>query len=297
MKNDKGYLLYANFSRKIDYGKLAVCCALSIKTNLVHNNVTVVVDKQVKKSLEKQYTKEILAKIFDTIIVSENEFQSSLRTHYDNPWNTFKTPFNNKHRILAYNHSPYKETILMDVDYLVMNDDLDNVWGCNDDLLMNKKAVDLQGNIFGDISDQKLSQDGIPMYWATLVYFKKCPYSEAFFDLINYIKDEYDYFRFLYEFECDFYRNDFSFSIASHIMNGYSVNQRSFPIDTIITSYQEDTIVELIDSKEIIFMSWNLKERWKHILVNTKGMNIHVMNKLELIRISNDFIKSSLEKL
>jgi hypothetical protein len=135
------------------------------------------------------------------------------------------------------------------------------------------------------------------MYWATLVYFKKSPYTETFFDLINYIKEEYNYFRFLYEFECDYYRNDFAFSIASHIMNGYSHNQRSFPIDKIITSYQEDVIAKFIDSKEIIFMSWNLKERWKHILVNTKGMNIHVMNKHELLRISSDFIKSSLEKL
>ena len=298
MQNEKGFLLYANYSDKINYATLAVCCALSIKSSLVNNNVTVVLDKKSKNQLQKSHSKEIITKAFDNIIVTTKQFQTIKRRHFNTPWENFTTPFNNKHRILAYNHSPYKETILLDTDVIVMNDELDNIWGCNENILMNRKAIDLQGKQFGSIEDQRLSVNGIPMYWATQVYFKKGKFSKTFFDLVNYIKEEYNYCRFLYEFPDGYYRNDYVFSIAAHVMNGYiNGNQRSFPIDTILTSYQEDNIAHVKDSKEIIFLSTNMDEKWKTVLVNIKDMNVHVMNKMELTRISQEFIKSCMEKL
>ena len=81
-------------------------------------------------------------------------------------------------------------------------------------------------------------------------------------------------------------------------LNGY-INKgiKSLPQDFIITSYQKDTIAELLDSREIIFMSYNVDEPWKSTLVNIKDMNIHVMNKRELLRVSDKFIESCMEKL
>jgi len=298
MQNEKGFLLYANYSDNINYATLAVCCALSIKSSLVNNNVTVVLDKKTKSQLQKSHSKEIITKAFDNVIVTTKKFQSLKRRHFNTPWETFASTFNNKPRILAYNHSPYKETILLDTDVIVMNNDFDSIWGCDSDFLMNRKAIDLQGKPFGSIEDQKLSINGIPMYWATQVYFKKGKFSKTFFDLVNYIKDEYNYFRFLYEFPDGYYRNDYVFSIAAHVMNGYiNGNQRSFPIDTILTSYQEDNIAYIKDSKELIFLSTNMDEKWKTVLVNVKDMNVHIMNKRELLRISDEFIRSCMEKL
>jgi len=136
------------------------------------------------------------------------------------------------------------------------------------------------------------------MYWATIVYFKKSPFSKTFFDLVDYIRDEYNFFQFLYGFKEGFYRNDFSFSIAAHIMNGYITKGiKSFPESSILTSYQKDTIAEIKDSREIIFASSNVENPWKTTLVNIKDMNVHIMNKRELLRISEQFIKSCMEKL
>jgi len=297
-KTKRGFLLHAFGNKDLDYGKLAVCCALSIKTNLQNNSVTVIMDEGTKTWLNTSFPKDILKTAFDKIIISKEKFQSGKRRHFDSPWINFKAEFNNQPRVLSYNYSPYDETILLDTDYIVMNDNFDYVWGSSEDLLINKKAVDLKGDIFGDISDQRLSNHGIPLYWATVVYFKKSPFAESFFNTVNYIREEYNFFQFLYGFKEGFYRNDFSFSIAAHILNGYvDKGIKSLPEHVILTSYQKDAIADLIDSGEIIFMSHNVDEPWKSTLVNVKDMNVHVMNKRELLRVSDDFIDSCLEKL
>lgn len=296
-KNKKGFLLHAFGNKDLDYGKLAVCCALSIKTNLKNNFITVIMDEWTKKWIDDSISKDITKTAFDKIIISEEKFLAGKRRHFDSPWVNFKAEFNNQPRVLSYLYSPYDETILLDTDYIVMNNNLDSVWGCEDDILMNKDAIDLKSNIIG-FDDQRLSNHGIPMYWATMVYFKKSPFVKAFFDLIEYIREEYNFFQFLYGFKEGFYRNDFSFSIAAHIMNGYiSEGIKPFPESSIMTSYQKDTIAEILDSKEIIFLSHNIDEVWKNTLVNIKDMNVHIMNKRELLRVSDVFIKSCLEKL
>ena len=255
-------------------------------------------DEGTKKWLSTSLPKDIIEKAFDKIIISKKKFPKGKRRHFDSPWFNFKAEFNNQPRVLSYKYSPYDETILLDIDYIVMNDNFDYVWGSSEDLLINKKAVDLKGDLFGDISDQRLSPHGIPLYWATVVYFKKTPFAESFFDMVNYIKDEYNFFQFLYGFKLGFYRNDFSFSIAAHILNGYmDKGIKSLPEKSIITSYQKDVIAAILDSNEIIFMSHNVEEPWSSTLVNIKGMNVHVMNKRELLRISDDFINSCMEKL
>ncbi len=297
-KNKRGFLLHAFGNKDLDYGKLAVCCALSIKTNLNNNSVTVVMDEGTKKWVNTSIPKDIMKTAFDEIITPEEKFPSGKRRHFDSPWINFKAKFNNQNRVLSYKYSPYDETILLDTDYIVMNNDFDSIWGNKEDFLINKKAVDLQSNEFGATEDKRLSNHGIPLYWATVVYFKKSPFTEIFFGLVDYIREEYNFFQFLYGFKEGFYRNDFSFSIAAHILNGYSDKGiKSFPGDFILTSYQKDGIAELLNSREIIFISHNVDEPWKSTLVNIKDMNIHVMNKRELLRVSEKFIASCMEKL
>ena len=297
-KNKRGFLLHAFGNADMDYGRMSVCCALSIKTNLKHNSVTVVMDKWTKEWVEQTIPSEVLSKCFDRIIISEEKFKSGKRRHYDTPWVNFKAQFNNQSRTLTYDYSPYDETILLDIDYLVMNDSFDSVWGNNEDILINKNVIDLKGNTFGDITDQRLSSHGVPMYWATVVYFKKSPFAKAFFDLIEYVKDEYNFFQFLYGFKPGFYRNDFAFSVAVHVMNGY-INKgiKPFPDDTLVMSYQKDSIAKIFDSDDILFLSHNVDEPWKNTLVRHKGVNIHIMNKRELLRMSEQYIEACMEKL
>ena len=301
MKNKRGYLLLAFGSKKLsnlNYGKLAVCCALSIKANLKYNHTTVVMDEDSKRWVTSTVSKDVLKTAFDNIIISKEKFPSKKRTHFDSPWVTFKSEFNNQNRVLSYRYSPYDETILIDSDYILMNNDFDNIWGCSDHILINHKTTDLQNKQFGSLEDQRISNHGIPLYWATAVYFKKSLYTETFFNLVEYIRKEYDFFQFLYGFKPGFYRNDFAFAIAVHIFNGFiSHGIKSLPYDTIISSYQKDGIAEILSANEIIFISHNPDEPWKTTLVNIKDLNVHIMNKKELLRVSNKFIKFCMRKI
>lgn len=301
MKNKRGYLLLA-FGGKglsnLNYGKLAVCCALSIKTNLKHNHITIIMDESTKKWVTSSVSKDVLNIAFDNIIISKEKFPSKKRLHFDSPWTTFKSEFNNQNRVLSYQYSPYDETILIDSDYILMNNDFDDIWGCNENILINHKATDLQNKQFGSREDQRISNHGIPLYWATAVYFKKSPLAEAFFNLIEYIREEYDFFQFLYGFKPGLYRNDFAFSIAVHIFNGFITNGiKSLPHDSIISSYQKDGIAKILSTNEMILLSHSPDEPWKTTLVNIKDLNVHIMNKKELLRVSNKFIKLCMEKI
>ncbi|MCK5611913.1 hypothetical protein KAR91_59130 [Candidatus Pacearchaeota archaeon] len=297
-QNERGYLLHAFGNKDLDYGKLAICCALSIKSNLKINHTTVVMDEWTKKWLETSISKDILSTAFDTIIIPEGKFQTGKRRHFDSPWVSFKSDFNNQSRVFSYRYSPYDETILIDSDFIIMNDSFDSIWDLNEDLMINNKAVDLQNDQFGSVEDKRLSNHGIPLYWATVVYFRKSEMSEIFFNLVDYIREEYNFFQFLYGFSEGFYRNDYSFSIAAHILNGYiSSGIRSLPEDFLIMSYPKDTIAKLIDSNEIIFCSTNKVEEWKTTLVNIKELNLHIMNKREILRVSDKFIESCMEKI
>ena len=297
-KNKRGFLLHAFGNKELDYGKLAVCCALSIKTNLKNNYVTVVMDEETKKRLSSSLPKNIYKTAFDKIIISKEKFPSGKRLYFDSPAINFKANFNNQNRVLSYIYSPYDETILLDIDYIIMNNSLDDVWGNSEDILMNSNVIDLKSEQFGNIEEQRISNHGIPLYWATLVYFKKSEFSETFFELLEYIRYEYIFFQFLYGFKQGFYRNDFSYSIAAHIMSGFIPNGiKSFPERELLTSYQQDAIAEILDSREIIFYSHNVDKPWENTLVNIKDMNVHIMNKRELLRVSDKFIKSCMEKL
>jgi len=179
-----------------------------------------------------------------------------------------------------------------------MNNSFDKIWNTQEELLINHKVVDLQNKPLNSITDRRLSKYGIPLYWATVVYFKKTFFTQTFFELINYIREEYNFFQFLYGFPKGFYRNDFSFSIASHILDGYKIGGISSLLeDKLIISLQRDGIAEVLDSKEIIFLSHNQDREWENTLVNMKDLNVHVMNKRELLRVSDKFIKSCMEKL
>ena len=75
-KKNKGFLLHAFGHKDLDYGKLAVCCALSIKSNLKNNNVSVVMDDGTKKWLQSSISDKILKTAFDKVIIAKEKFRS-----------------------------------------------------------------------------------------------------------------------------------------------------------------------------------------------------------------------------
>ncbi len=275
-------MLYAFINPDVDYTKLAYSTAISIKYHLKNNNVTLITDRDSINWIKTIIKEDDINSVFDNIIIQERLTDNNKRVLYDSPWTKINTDFKNGNRYSAYDLSPYDETIVLDVDYLIMSNNLDNVWNNNEDFLINKSAVNLRNQKFGE-NEQNLSNSGIPMYWATIIYFKKTKRAKVLFDLVQYIKENYMFYKHIYKFPNTRFRNDYAFSIAVHILDGFEVKDHSFPIDTIITMDMKDDIVE-INKNDILFLSYDVKEPWINILVRLKSTDVHIMNKLAMNR-------------
>ena len=244
----KGILLYAFDNSQTEYGKIADLCAILVK-RFMNKPSTVVIDKNttVDRSL------------FDTIIEIETT------DWIDNPWR-------NAQRHGYYTHSPYDQTIVMDTDYLVFNDRLNCLFDYVDDIVLSNNAITPDGYPVNP-DEQRLTDTGIDMTWATLFYFRKGRVSEAFFKLTDYVRVHYSYFAELFGVDPKRFRNDFVFSIARHIWTQHESLMVSENPFVLYTAYRNVTIHEA-DPRGLI-----LTNPRDNGLVDMRGLNVHMLNK------------------
>ena len=116
----------------------------------------------------------------------------------------------------------YEETIVMDTDYIVENSTLIKAFQTKEDFLINYDAqhIDFESKMTSEM--KYISDTGIKMCWATVFYFKKVGRVKNLFTLIDHIKQHWSFYRFRYQLKELTYRNDFAFSIAIHMMNGFT---------------------------------------------------------------------------
>jgi hypothetical protein len=283
----KGFLIYAHNNEEIDYGKLALCCALMIKRNLKVNNTCLVTDQGTLDYLKASQPPELVKKAFDYIRVVnyQSATAASKQKKFLDTKSTVKSlSWHNGSRATAYELSPFDETIVLDSDVLVQDSSFDLVWGNDEDLMINKTARTLE-HLSPRQTEVRLDWMGIPMYWATIVYFQKTERAKMLFDLVNHIKEEYTYYQFVYDFPGKLYRNDYAFSIAIHMMNGFLENNevKSLPCPVIFSSFDTDELIA-VKENQLTFLVQDSKEDWRFIVNNVKGITVHAMNKYALLR-------------
>ena len=212
----KGVVIFAFNNELIDYEKIANLNAAMIKYNMdvpVH-------------------------------IITDTGQPAPGKRHYKD-YNQILS-FNNSLRWDAFNLSPFDETLVLDADYLIMNNRLNAIWGSRNELMLNTDIVPLFKDEF--IEHTRLSDFGIRMAWATAIYFKKTELVEHFFTIMKHVYENYAYYRQVYEFHGDLYRNDFAASISRHMLNNFTENTMvdipSLPTNNILTAKPEDEIVE-----------------------------------------------------
>lgn len=276
---NKGLLYFAHNNGRLAYTKIATCSAVMAKHFMGNVQTALVTDQQ---SLDDQpEIQEQLEKAFDKIIVTDNKPLENSRVYRDGTDITHVANFNNLNRFDAYNLSPFDETIVVDSDYLIQNDSLNSCWGSNENLLINKSACSLDFNqMTGE--ELRLNQTGIRMYWATLIYFKKTDQTRILFDLVNYIRQNWWYYKLIYGFSKSLYRNDFAFSIAIHILSNFmeSDSVKSLPTPTIVTATDRDSLVEV--DKDSVKMMFYSQQNSGPNLVRLRNTNVHVMNKFSI---------------
>lgn len=274
----KGVLLFANNNGSIDYIKQAIFLAKRINKYL-QLPVSLVTCNKLKKDQ---------ASVFDKVIPSALSVKTSTtKRHHDGDMYDKITKFYNNDRAYAYDLSPYDETIVMDTDYIICNNLLNKCFEQDNAFLIYKDATHV-GIHDGTTEFKRVSDTSVDFYWATVFYFKKCEETQIFFDLIKHIQENYLHYRSMYQFRTTVYRNDFAFSIAVHILSGYSKNnfvgvipgKKFYTIDRdILLSIKDDEFKILVEKQDRL---------GEYTPVNFKGSNLHVMNKFSLERIINE---------
>jgi hypothetical protein len=277
MNSNKGVLLFARNNGKLDYVKQAVYLANRIKKYL-DLPVSVVTD-----SPDYLLTVDI-NKIVDKIITINAEESISNRRYYDGSMYSQVASFKNDARSLAYDLTPYDETLVLDTDFIVCNSILKNCFEMSSDFLVYKKSSDI-AKVRDESEFIKVSDYSIDFYWATVIFFRKTELNCIFFNLVKHIQDEWTHYRRVYQLESPMFRNDYAFSIAIHIMNGFQ--QGDFVTElpgNNIYSTDKDLLMSIVND-QLTFLVEKKDYLGEYTLIKTKAQNIHVMNKFSLERV------------
>ena len=108
--------------------------------------------------------------------------------------------------------------------------------------------------------------------------------TESFFNIVAYIKSNWNYYRMLYGIESSNFRNDFAFSIAIHIMNGSTTGTFATELPGKMIYASDKDILVSADKIKMKFLVEKKNHLGEYTLVKTTGLDVHVMNKSSLTR-------------
>lgn len=275
----KGVLLFAQNNSSVDYIKQAVFCAKKIKKHLGLDVAVATDNVQYLKDTYPYYEKYI-----DHIIELEYYATTQTRRFRDGTMAKKNLEWKNHQRASAFDITPFDETLVMDTDFILGNDILLNAFKTSEDFLIYRHITDLNQDRPDEYRFNKISDRGIDMYWATVFYFKKTDFMKSFFDLLEHIRSNWHFYRLIYQIPAKLFRNDYTFSIAIHILNGHQRTSwpKMLPGNLWFTS-DADVLVEMKDEKYTFLLD---KKDWLgHYTVGTiSNANIHIMNKFSLDR-------------
>jgi hypothetical protein len=271
-----GCVIFAQNTVGVDYVKLALFAAKRVK-QFLSIPVSLATDSADYLSFYPEHTE-----VFDQIINiygsnnQQKKFYDGTLAHSTSEWK-------NVTRNQVYEITPYDRTLVIDSDYIINTDTLARALDNDYEFQIYKKNFDLSGwrpNTFA-----RINQHSIPFYWGTVFIFEKTPSTRSFFDLIEYIKVNWEYFRIVYKIDSHLYRNDYAFSIAIHIMNGLTEGDFGWELPGKMNfTLDRDFVVSMKDSS-MQFLVEKQHYPGEYTLVKTNNLDMHVMNKQSLTRL------------
>ena len=182
----------------------------------------------------------------------------------------------NAGRVDAYTLTPWQQTLVLDADYVVCSDQLTTVIDSTQDFLCHRMAWDITGiNNFEGLN--WFGNNHMPMWWATVMMFRKSATSEHIFNCMKMVKDNWMHYKDLYHSSGSNFRNDYALSIALGIESGHTLNVDNIPwsLASIISSYSLKHVgpdhfqIEYFDQHKLKTIDW-------------KNMDFHAMCKKQL---------------
>lgn len=240
----KGVLLYCFDTPQVSYSKITDRCISLIERNL-NLPVTVVTDADTKLRIKSNC---------DTHVV---EIEKG-NTKFNHPWY-------NLERHLAFEHSPYDRTVVMDVDYFCYSDKILRLVESENDFLVHKNAHDVMHREAMRYDREAM----LDLVWATVLIFNKTPRTKAIFDTVKLVKQNYQHYCNLYRISYKNFRNDYAFAIALNQINGH----REYDLipDSIATVPADAEVIELNDNGAVI--------RCNDKMILVQDQDLHFLNK------------------
>jgi hypothetical protein len=213
-------------------------------------------------------------------LITDKEFKNeSLNSRLDINSGSF-IQWRNAGRHHAYELSPYDETLVIDVDYLVLNNNLNKIFDTEWDYLLQRNSFALATEF-----PKLMGETSLPYIWATVFAFRKTAKSKMYFDMIGRIQRNYHYYRSLFNIQERIFRNDFAFAISDILLNGYNISKYSIPENML-------TVDQVIHSIEVVDRNLIIKDSSKSYVV--PRTNLHVMSKAYL---QSDNFKKLVDRL
>lgn len=234
LEKSRGVILFAFNTDKVNYIDIALKSAKLIK-KFLEIPICIITDQ------------DFTSKDVDKVIKVDNEF---------NNYRSVGINWRNGDRYRAYELSPFSETILLDSDYIILDKNLLKLFNINLDYKLFYSS-----HFFNDIGEHTMGPMSLQYIWATALVFKKTEKSRALFTLVNKIQHNYEFYRKLFNIPIMNYRNDFAFTIANHVINGYCTdNQYNIPwslltLERKITSIKKKDNTLLIRDKDKVTIS------------------------------------------
>ncbi|CAB4133708.1 hypothetical protein UFOVP257_430 [uncultured Caudovirales phage] len=239
LEKSRGIVAFAKNTETTDYISIAKN-TLSVASKVLHLPHTIITD------------------------VDDSEF---INSRYDVDTESF-VQWRNYGRHLAYDMSPYDETIVIDADYLVLDNSLRGIFDQPWDYLLQRKSHALTVEW-----ETKMGNTSLPYVWATVFAFRKTERAKIFFDLVERVYTNYRYYRALFNIKERNYRNDYAFAIADIILNGYAISNNGIA-GSMLAINQPINSIEIKD-KQLLVKDSNRA----YVVPRT---NLHIMSKAYL---------------
>lgn len=259
----QGVVIFAFNNEQIDYVAMAAWSARNIHRHL-GLPVAVVTDvDDIARTCE-----------FDQVILTESSTTEQIRFFHD-----YKASgkWHNTNRASVYELSPWDHTLVLDADYVVASDQLNQLFKIDQDFLAHRMAYDMSGHAAFD-ENNWFGTYKMPMSWATVMCFRRSKKSQLIFESMQMIRDNWTHYRQLYHVSEHTYRNDYALSIAMNMIDGHTLSTPSIPWN--LASLKPETKLTQLepDTYKAEYVTSDDKARWLLL----KNQDFHAMGKKSL---------------
>lgn len=253
----KGVVLIAHNNGKEDYYSMAVATAKRVNKYL-DLPATLITSSQVGSNHP-----------FDKVIVQAADTTNIRKS----------ASWYNKGRYKVFDQTPYNDTILLDVDYLINSQQLLEAFKIGSDFICHRDATWLleSGN------PEFLYRSIHKTLWATAIRFQKTNRVEQIFELMGMVENNYEHYASIYRFSPHSYRNDYALTIALKTANGHTIVEEDYypwpliHINVGVKVYrEEDTVYTIIGGT-------GSRPGWLRV----SGVDFHMLDKANFLEIVN----------